>query len=260
MSTLDQDFGALVADAMRGHGVEVHCNERVDAFEPGAVHTTSGERLDADLVILGMGVGPNSKLAQDAGIATGHRGAIRVDRRQRSTNTPNVWAAGDCAESFHRVTGRFVHVALGTVANKQGRVAGINLGGGYATFPGVIGTAVTKLCTVEVGRTGVTEVEATAAGFEFVAATIDSTTRAGYYPGAQPIKIKLLAERRSGRVLGAQIIGNEGAAKRIDVIATAITAGLTVEDMTALDHSYAPPFAPVWDPVLIAARKAAELL
>jgi NADPH-dependent 2,4-dienoyl-CoA reductase/sulfur reductase-like enzyme len=260
MSTLDEDFGRLVADAMRSHGIEVHGGERVDAFEEGAVHTTTGERLDADLVILGMGVAPNTRLAVDAGIATGHRGAIRVDRRQRSTSTPNVWAAGDCAESFHRVTGQFVHVALGTVANKQGRVAGINLGGGYATFPGVIGTAVTKLCELEVGRTGVTESEATAAGFEFVAATIDSTTRAGYFPGAQPIKIKLLAEQRSGRVLGAQIIGNEGAAKRIDVIATAITAGMTVEDMTALDLSYAPPFSPVWDPVLIAARKAAELL
>ena len=260
MSTLDLDMGALVAQAMTRHGVHVRCGERVTAFEPGAVHTDAGTRLDADLVILGMGVDPNSQLAADAGIATGHRRAIRVDRRQRSTNTPNVWAAGDCAESFHRVTGEHIHVALGTVANKQGRVAGINLGGGYATFPGVVGTAVTKLCTLEVARTGVTEKEATAAGFAYVVATADSTTRAGYYPGAQPIKIKLLAEQRSGRVLGAQIIGNEGAAKRIDVIATAVTAGMTVEDMTALDLSYAPPFAPVWDPVLIAARKVSELL
>ena len=260
MSTLDEDIGALVADAMRGHGIDVRVGERAVAFEPGAVHTSTGARLDADLVILGMGVSPASQLAVDAGLPTGHRGAIRVDRRQRVLHTPNVWAAGDCAESFHRVTGHFVHVALGTVANKQGRVAGINLGGGYATFPGVVGTAVTKLCRLEVGRTGVTEAEARAAGFEYVAATIDSTTRAGYFPGAQPIKIKLLAERRSGRVLGAQIIGNEGAAKRIDVIATAITAGMTAEDMTALDLSYAPPFAPVWDPVLIAARKVTELL
>ncbi|HVF33147.1 MAG TPA: FAD-dependent oxidoreductase [Acidimicrobiales bacterium] len=260
MSTLDHDIGALVAEAMRGHGIEVRCNERVVAFEPGAVHTDAGIRLDADLVVLGMGVDPNSRLAADAGIATGHRGAIRVDRRQRCTGTPNVWAAGDCAESFHRVTGQFVHVALGTVANKQGRVAGINLGGGYATFPGVVGTAVTKLCAAEVARTGVTEREATAAGFAYVVATIDSTTRAGYFPGSTPIKVKLLAEQRSGRVLGAQIIGREGAAKRIDVFATAITAGLTVEDMTALDLSYAPPFSPVWDPVLIAARKVSELL
>jgi NADPH-dependent 2,4-dienoyl-CoA reductase/sulfur reductase-like enzyme len=260
MSTLDEDMGSLVADAMRKHGIVVRCNERVDAFEDGAVHTTGGERLDADLVVLGTGVAPNTKLAVDAGIATGHRGAIRVDRRQRSLSAPNVWAAGDCCESFHRVTGQFVHVALGTVANKQGRVAGINLGGGYATFPGVVGTAITKLCATEVARTGVTEKEAHAAGFSFVAVTIDSTTRAGYYPGAQPMKVKLLAERRSGRVLGAQIVGNDGSAKRIDVIATAITAGMTVEDMTALDLAYAPPFSPVWDPVLIAARKASEAL
>ena len=259
MSTLDEDMGALVADAMRKHGVEVRCSERVTAFEPDAVHTGTGEAIAADLVILGMGVAPNSRLAADAGIATGHRGAIKVDRRQR-TSTPNVWAAGDCCESFHRVTGQFVHVALGTVANKQGRVAGINLGGGYATFPGVVGTAITKLCNVEIARTGVTEREAVAAGFEYVTVTVDSTTRAGYFPGAQPMKVKLLAERRSGRVLGAQIIGNDGSAKRIDVIATAITAGMTVEDMTALDLAYAPPFSPVWDPVLIAARKAADAL
>lgn len=259
MSTLDEDMGALVADAMRDHGIEVRCDERVEAFEPGVVHTSGPGVLRADLVILGIGVAPNSRLAAEAGIETGHRGAIRVDRRQR-TSVPGVWAAGDCCESFHRVTGRCVHVALGTVANKQGRVAGINLGGGYATFPGVIGTAVTKLCSLEVARTGVTEKEATAAGFEYVAVTVESTTRAGYYPGAQPIRIKLLAERRSGRLLGGQILGKEGAAKRIDVLATALTAEMTVEEMTGLDLSYAPPFSPVWDPVLIAARKAAEAL
>jgi NADPH-dependent 2,4-dienoyl-CoA reductase/sulfur reductase-like enzyme len=259
MVTLDEDMGALVAQAMRDAGIELRTSERATAFEPGAVHTDKNEALPADLVILGIGVAPNSGLAKDAGIATGHRDAIKVDRRQR-TNVEHVWAAGDCCESFSRLTGGHAHVALGTVANKQGRVAGINLGGGYATFPGVIGTAVTKVCTLEIGRTGLTEREATEAGFEFVAVTVDSTTRAGYFPGAQPIKIKLLAERRSGRVLGAQILGNEGAAKRIDVIATALTAEMTVEEMTALDLSYAPPFSPVWDPVLIAARKAAEAL
>jgi NADPH-dependent 2,4-dienoyl-CoA reductase/sulfur reductase-like enzyme len=259
MATLDEDMGALVAEAMQNAGIGLRTQERVTAFEPGAVHTDKNETLSADLVILGIGVAPNSGLAKQAGIATGHRDAIKVDRRQR-TNVEHVWAAGDCCESFSRLTGGHAHVALGTVANKQGRVAGINLGGGYATFPGVIGTAVTKVCTLEIGRTGVTEKEATEAGFEFVAVTVESTTRAGYFPGTQPIRIKMLAERRSGRVLGAQILGNEGAAKRIDVIATALTAEMTVEEMTALDLSYAPPFAPVWDPVLIAARKAAEAL
>jgi NADPH-dependent 2,4-dienoyl-CoA reductase/sulfur reductase-like enzyme len=144
------------------------------------------------------------------------------------------------------------------VANKQGRVAGINLGGGYATFPGVVGTAVSKLCAVEVARTGLSEREAAAAGFEYEAVKVESTTRAGYFPGAGKITVKMLAERRSGRLLGAQVVGMEGAAKRIDVLATALTARMTVEEMTALDLSYAPPFSPVWDPVLIAARKAAE--
>jgi NADPH-dependent 2,4-dienoyl-CoA reductase/sulfur reductase-like enzyme len=153
-----------------------------------------------------------------------------------------------------------VYVALGTVANKQGRVAGVNIGGGYATFPGVVGTAITKLCSLEVGRTGLTEREAVDAGFQYEVVKVESTTRAGYFPGAAPITTKLLAEKRGGRLLGGQIVGREGAAKRIDVLATALTAGMTVEDITALDLGYAPPFSPVWDPVLIAARKAAELI
>jgi len=137
-------------------------------------------------------------------------------------------------------------------------VAGINIGGGYATFPGVVGTAVTKVCHLEVARTGLRERDADRAGFRYVTATVESTTRAGYFPGAQPITTKLIAEKRSGRLLGAQIVGREGAAKRIDVLATALWNEMTVEDLAGLDLSYAPPFAPVWDPVLIAARKAWE--
>jgi NADPH-dependent 2,4-dienoyl-CoA reductase/sulfur reductase-like enzyme len=146
-------------------------------------------------------------------------------------------------------------VPLGTHANKQGRVAGINIGGGYATFPGVIGTAVTKVCDLEVARTGLSEKEAGAAGFEYVSRFVDSTTRAGYFPGAAPVRVKMTAERRSGRLLGAQIVGREGAAKRIDVCATAIWNEMTVEEVLGLDLSYAPPFSPVWDPVLLAARR-----
>ena len=153
-----------------------------------------------------------------------------------------------------------MHIALGTVANKQGRVAGINIGGGYAAFPGVVGTAVTKLCATEVARTGLSEREAATYGFSAVAATIESSTRAGYYPGGGWIKVKLVAECQSGRLLGGHIVGLEGAAKRIDVIATVLHARMDVEEMTALDLSYAPPFAPVWDPVLVAARVAAGLV
>jgi NADPH-dependent 2,4-dienoyl-CoA reductase/sulfur reductase-like enzyme len=209
------------------------------------------------VVVLGLGVAPNSALAAAAGVRTGVKAAISVDRQQR-TSVDGVWAAGDCCTSFHRVAETSVHVALGTVANKQGRVAGINLGGGYATFPGVVGTAVTKLCSLEVARTGLGEAEARRYGFEPVVATIESTSRAGYFPDAGHMRVKLVAERRSGRLLGGQIVGVGGAAKRIDVLATALTARMSVEDMTALDLSYAPPFSPVWDPVLIAARKAAE--
>jgi NADPH-dependent 2,4-dienoyl-CoA reductase/sulfur reductase-like enzyme len=258
MRTLDDDMGALVSRAMRRHGIEVRCGTDTLGFEPGIVHTSAGD-LPADLVVLGLGVEPNSGLAGDAGIELGVRGAIRVDRRQR-TSAEGVWAAGDCAESFHLVSGRPIHVALGTVANKHARVAGTNIGGGYATFPGVVGTAVSKICDTEVARTGLTEAEATRAGFEFHVAKIESTTRAGYYPGAAPITVKLLAERRSGRLLGAQLVGQEGAAKRIDVVAVARHARMDVEQMTALDLSYAPPFSPVWDPILVAARQAAGLV
>jgi NADPH-dependent 2,4-dienoyl-CoA reductase/sulfur reductase-like enzyme len=258
MPTLDPDMGALVTQAVRDKGAVVELDRNVTGFEPGAVLTDKG-RLPADLVVLGIGVAPNSALAAAAGIDTGVRDAIVVDRRQR-TSAEGVWAAGDCCESFHLVADRPVHIALGTVANKQARVAGINIGGGYATFPGVIGTAATKICATEIGRTGLTEREAARYGFEVVAATIESTTRAGYYPGGGTIKVKLVAERRSGRLLGGQIVGLEGAAKRIDVIATAVTARFTVEAMTALDLSYAPPIGPVWDPVLVAARKVADVL
>src|SRR5207248_10688701 len=213
--------------------------------------------IEADLVVLGLGVAPNSRLAAESGLGLGAHGAVGVNIRQR-TSHEGVWAAGDCCESLHLVSKRKVHVALGTVANKQGRVVGLNVSGGYATFPGVVGTAVTKLCATEIARTGLSEREASAAGFVYEAATIESTTRAGYFPGAKPLKVNVLAERGGGRLLGAQIVGEEGAAKRIDVFACALTAGFTVEDVLHLYLSYAPPFAPGWDQVLATARKGWE--
>ena len=254
MPTLDADMGQLVSDAMRRAGIEVRCGVRVTGFSAGAVHTEAGD-VPADLVVLGLGVAPNTGLAAEAGLATGPKGAISVDARQR-TSAEGVWAAGDCCASHHLVSRRPVHIALGTVANKQGRVAGINIGGGYATFPGVVGTAATKVCSTEVARTGLNESEAEAAGLGFVTVKVTSSTRAHYYPGAGQIDVKMLAELRSGRLLGAQIVGGEGSAKRIDVVATALTAGMTVQEVIDLDLSYAPPISPVWDPVLAAARKA----
>ena len=260
IGTFDPDIGEFVADAVRGMGIRLVLGAAAEAIETGpdgraAGVRVAGELFPADLVILGLGVRPNVALARDAGIPLGASGGIAVDRRM-ATGVEGVWAAGDCVESVHRLSGQRVVVALGTHANKQGRVAGINIGGGYATFPGVIGTAVTKVCSLEVARTGLSESEAREAGFRYVTAHVDSTTRAGYFPGAAPIRVKMIAEERSGRLLGAQIVGREGAAQRIDVLATAIWNEMTVEEVLSLDLSYAPPFAPVWDPVLIAARKA----
>jgi NADPH-dependent 2,4-dienoyl-CoA reductase/sulfur reductase-like enzyme len=219
---------------------------------------TPGGTLPADIVVMGLGVRPNTALADAAGLPLGVTGGLRTDLRMRVEGIDGVWAAGDCVETRHLITGRPVHVPLGTHANKQGRVAGINLGGGYATFPGVIGTAVTKVCDLEVARTGLTSREAEQAGYETVTATVESTSRAGYYPGASAMTVKLIAERRTGTLLGGQIVGRTEAAKRIDALALAVWNRMTVEEMTALDLSYAPPFAPVWDPVLIAARKATD--
>jgi NADPH-dependent 2,4-dienoyl-CoA reductase/sulfur reductase-like enzyme len=259
MSTLDADMGRLVGEAMERMGIHLHLGTAVQAIETGedgwvARVVTSAGAIDADLAVLGTGTRPNSDLARAAGIPVGPSGGIVTDRRMR-TPVDGVWAAGDCAETFHRVTQGPVSIALGTIANKQGRIAGLNLGGSYGAFPGVLGTAVTKVCEVEIARTGLGEEAARAAGFAPVTATITGTTRAHYYPDAQPITIKVVAEEGTGRLLGAQIVGREGAAKRIDVFATALWNEMSVDEVLNMDLAYAPPFSPVWDPVLIAARK-----
>jgi NADPH-dependent 2,4-dienoyl-CoA reductase/sulfur reductase-like enzyme len=260
MGRIDPDMGELVSQAVRDIGVELHLEEEVEAIEGGdrvrAVRTAA-RTLDADLVVLGLGTRPAVGLAESSGIELGQSGAIAVNPRMQ-TRHDGVWAAGDCAEARHLVSGQPVSYHLGTIANKQGRVCGINIGGGYATFPGVLGTAVTKVCGVEVARTGLSEAELEPLGLRWEQAVVESTTRAGYFPGAEPMKVKVLAERRSGRLLGAQIVGREGSAKRIDVFATALWNQMTVAEMVNMDLSYAPPFSPVWDPVLIAVRKLAE--
>ena len=258
MGALDPDMGALVSRGMRSEGITVRLDERLEGIEDGVVTTSAGE-IRAELVVLGTGVAPNTALAEAAGLPLGPSGGMVVDQRQ-ATPVDGVYAAGDCCESRHIVSGRPVHVPLGTHANKQGRVAGINMTGGYATFPGVAGTAVTRICACEIARTGLGEAEATAAGFEYHVARIESATQAGYLYDSSAVTVKLLAERGDGRVLGAQIVGGHGSAKRIDVIATVLAAGMTVEDMVNLDLGYAPPFSPVWDPVIVAARQAAGQL
>jgi NADPH-dependent 2,4-dienoyl-CoA reductase/sulfur reductase-like enzyme len=258
MATLDPDMGALVSAALREVGVTLYLRESLTGYEHAhgrvTAVVTDQRTLPADLVIVGLGTRPNTALAAAAGITLGEKGSIRVNPRMQSSSA-GVWAAGDCAESFHLVSRRPFYVALGTVANKQGTVAGINLAGGYATFPGVVGTAVSKICKFEVARTGLMEREIRDLGLLYATASAKSKTRAGYYPGVGWISVKLLAEQGSGRLLGGQIVGLEGAAKRIDVLATAITAGMTAQHLVDLDLSYAPPFSPVWDPVQTAARQ-----
>jgi NADPH-dependent 2,4-dienoyl-CoA reductase/sulfur reductase-like enzyme len=260
MGRVDPDMGELVSQAVRDIGVELHLGEQVAAIEgDGRVRAVRTDRrtLEADLVVLGLGTRPAVGLAEASGIELGQSGAIAVNPRLQ-THHDGVWAAGDCVEAHHLVSGRPVSFHLGTIANKQGRICGINIGGGYATFPGVLGTAVSRVCEVEVARTGLSEAELDGLGLEWEQAAVDSTTRAAYFPGAAPIRTKVLAERRTGRLLGAQIVGKEGAAKRIDVFATALWNAMTVGEMVNMDLSYAPPFSPVWDPVLIAARKLSE--
>ena len=254
MSTLDPDMARPIAEAMRALGIDVRTGVKVTGFADRVVQTTDGPIL-AEVVVLGLGVVPRSDLAREAGIALGVKDAIKVDRRQR-TSASGVWAAGDCCESISIVSGAPMHVALGTVAIKQGRVAGTNLGGGYATFAGVLGTAITKICSTEVARTGLSSLEASDAGFVAFNVTSTSTTTAGYLPDAPKVQVRFVVEQRTGRLLGAQIVGGRGAGKRIDIAATAITAGMTVHDIADLDLSYAPPFGPLWDPIAITARHA----
>ncbi|MFI8292810.1 flavoprotein oxidoreductase [Streptomyces sp. ms191] len=261
MATLDPDMGRLVHRAMDGLGITTVGSSAVTKIltgGDGAVRAvaTEGAEYPADVVVLGMGVEPETSLARRAGLPVGVHGGLLTDLAMRVRGHGNIWAGGDCVEVLDLVSGRERHIALGTHANKHGQVIGSNVGGGYATFPGVVGTAVSKVCDLEIARTGLREKEAREVGLEYVTVTVESTSRAGYYPGAAPMTVKMLAERRTGRLLGVQIVGREGAAKRVDVAAVALTAGMTVERMTALDLGYAPPFSPVWDPVLIAARKA----
>jgi NADPH-dependent 2,4-dienoyl-CoA reductase/sulfur reductase-like enzyme len=265
MSTLDADMAAHVQDAAEGIGVRVLVGTAVeevlldDDGAPRAVRV-AGETIDADHVVTATGVKPAVGLAKDAGIELGPSGAVAVDDHQRCPAHDGVYAAGDCAESWHRLLHKPVNIQLGTHANKQGRIAGANATGGDLAFPGVIGTAVSRLCRYEVARTGLSEREAADADIEVVTATVKDRTRAGYFPGAGPIWVKLVCEPGTGRLLGGQIVGVEGAAKRIDVLATCVWAGLAVAEIELLDLGYAPPYSGVYDPVLVAARAAVKAL
>lgn len=258
MTTMDKDMADLIAEYMKESGVKLYLNEKLDRFESenGMVTSviTDQREEEADLVILGMGVKPNAELTKGTSIETGVKGAIKVNKKLQ-TSVPGIWAAGDCAESFHLVKKDQTWIALGTVANKHGLVAGINLSGGDIEFPGVCGTAITKFQDLEISRTGLSEKELEESDIKYIIAKIESRTRSGYYPGSDKITVKLISDEKSGKILGGQIVGFAGAAKRIDTVVTAITAGMTAQNIVDLDLSYAPPFSPVWDPVQTAARR-----
>ncbi len=188
-------------------------------------------------------------------MALGETGAIAADSGMR-TNLPDVFAAGDCAEAYHRITGRGAYVPLGTTANKQGRVMGTNVGGGQAVFEGIVGTTITKAFDTYAALTGLAEKEARASGYQVKSTTIKGRSRAHYYPGGAPVHVKLVVEEGSGRLLGGQIIGDEGAGLRINVLAGGLHSEMIVEQLSRLDLAYMPAMSPVWDPLLVAANVA----
>lgn len=258
--TFDTDMGDRVIGALENMGIAVVTSDpvvRITGTERATGVETESDKFPAEVVVLGIGSRPEVALAEQAGIPLGETGAIATDDHQR-TRVDGVWAAGDCAETTHLVTGRPVNLHLGTVANKTGRVAGINLSGGDVAFPGVLGTAITRVCDLEIARTGLRESEAIAVGLDAVSATVSGTTSAHYWPEAAPVTVRAVAERNTGRLLGAQIVGGPGAGKRIDVFATALWGRMSADQLSWVDLAYAPPFSGVWDIIHIAARKAAQ--
>jgi NADPH-dependent 2,4-dienoyl-CoA reductase/sulfur reductase-like enzyme/rhodanese-related sulfurtransferase len=262
LRVLDWEMAHLVERHMESHGVKVMTNTQVTAFEgEGRVTSvlTSQGHLPADMVILGIGVRPNVDLARAAGLQIGPTGAIKVDDTMR-TSDPDIYAAGDCAESLDLVTGKACYVPLGSTANKQGRVAAINICGGDDRFPGVLGSTVCKVFDFCVARTGLTEAAARQNGYEVTTVIVPDVDRAHYMPGAKPIVLKLVVDTKNRKLLGAQAVGPGNGDKRMDVSAMAITAGMTVDQLSKVDLCYAPPYSPALDNIITAANVARNKL
>lgn len=260
--TFDKDMMGLIQEHLVENEVDLKLNTRVQAIEKTSgtlqVKTSEGD-VSTDMVIVSTGVRPNSELAQAAGLRLGKSGAISVNEHMQSSDS-DIYAAGDCAEHVHLVSRESVWIPLATSANKGGKVAAENLAGKSAVFPGVLGTAVVKVFEYTIAQTGLNEVQAQKwAGKEAIeTVTIKAGSRSPYFPGSEPITVKLIVDKSSRRLLGSEMVGKSDVAKRIDVLATAITAGMTVENIAMLDLSYAPPFAPVYDPILVAANVASR--
>ncbi|WP_407539230.1 FAD-dependent oxidoreductase [Deinococcus radiomollis] len=255
---LDALYRAEVGAELERGGIEVRTGVKVEGLHVRAgrvtgVQTDAGT-VRADLVIVAVGVRPRVELAQLAGVRLGRTGAITTDARMQ-TNVPAIWAAGDNAESLHRVSRRRVHLPLGLGANRMGRVGGVNMAGGDAKFPGVVGSAVFRVLGLSVARTGLTHEESLALGLDAVSADITSTDHAGYFHDARPIQVRLTAERGTGRLLGAQLLGQGDAVKRVDVVAALLHGRGKLQALAEMDLAYAPPFSGVWDVLLVAAGR-----
>jgi NADPH-dependent 2,4-dienoyl-CoA reductase/sulfur reductase-like enzyme len=259
MPTVDSELGRLLGEELRRHAVQVVNDVTVKAIHHDAAGLIVAGDPDfaatADLVLVVVGVRPDTELAEAAGVETGVRGALRVDRRMR-TNLPDVLAAGDCVETWHRLLGRPAYLPLGTTAHKQGRIAGETAVGGDREFAGSLGTQVVKVFELAVARTGLRDQEAAAAGLEPVTVGSVQFDHKAYYPGAHQLHLRLTGDRTSGQLLGTQLVGDHRAevAKRIDIPAGALFHHMTVEGLSDLDLSYTPPFGSPWDAVQLAAH------
>ena len=245
---LDADMAAHVQAHLEKSGVTVHTDVAIEAITAGGVTLADGTMIHADMVLVSTGVKPNTELAAAAGVALGVAGAIRVDARMQ-TNLPDLYACGDCIEHLHLVTGKPVYRPLGSTANKTGRIAGDSITGGDLAFRGILGTGIFRVFGMTVAQTGLSEREARTEGFDPVVCHNIKHDRPEYMHG-QEMVIKGIADRASGKLLGAQIVGFAGVDKRIDVLATAITFGAKAEDLFHLDLAYAPPFSTTKDPVM----------
>ncbi|AEJ41861.1 putative FAD-dependent pyridine nucleotide-disulfide oxidoreductase [Sulfobacillus acidophilus TPY] len=260
LPTVDPDFGAQLDEYLQSHGVTVMTGSRVRGLERTVqgVHVV-GEpdwQITADLVLVVVGVAPDTDLAARAGIFTGIRGAIRVDRQMR-TNLPDIWAAGDCVETYHRLLDTNTYLPLGTTAHKQGRVAGENMIGGNRVYEGSLGTQVVKVFDWAIGRTGLKASEARAAGYSPRTTRLTTWDHKVYYPGATPLTVSITGDAETGRLLGGQLLGHwQGqVAKRLDILAAALYHQMTVDGLNDLDLSYTPPLSSPWDPVQMAAQQ-----
>ncbi|MCF8038602.1 MAG: FAD-dependent oxidoreductase [Desulfohalobiaceae bacterium] len=254
---LDEQLAAEVYQELEKNRVGVYAGhepKRIERTASGLKCVCPDLELDGEMVLLAVGVKPNSELAAAAGIELGAEGAVAIDGSMR-TSHPDVYAAGDCAEARHLVTGRKAWFPLALVANRGGRVAAENVTGGKAVLEGIVGTAVFKVFDLEVARTGITAGDAAEYGFDPVSVTITSQSKAHAHPGSWPILVHMVGDRLSGRLLGAQMVGREGAAHRINALAVALHNKMQVSGFAETDLAYAPPFGPVWDPTLIAARQ-----